>query len=296
MPKNKKHNSDSIGSVVELLALLPWWLCLIAAVAVFTYLHDQSQAARATLSVSSTDPAVGLHAPINVLVYYGFQVGKVLATGILVAAAGISYLARAKRRQLIEMAHATRSLDAMTWQEFELLVGEAFRLQGYTVKELGGNGPDGGVDLVLIKDGRRHLVQCKQWKTYVVGVDVVRQIFGVMAAEGAASCFVVTSGKFTQAALDFAKGQKITLIDGPKLMDMIVQVRRGKTASSSYCHDANASLTRREQSPSPSPVHHSPSCPVCDGQMIRRKPRHGGHPFWGCSGYPSCRGTRNIDS
>jgi restriction system protein len=41
------------------------------------------------------------------------------------------------------------ALNGMTWQQFEQLVGEAFRLQGYTVAEIGGGGADGGVDLVL---------------------------------------------------------------------------------------------------------------------------------------------------
>lgn len=54
----------------------------------------------------------------------------------------------------------------MSWQEFELLVGEAFRLQGYEVAEIGGGGPDGGVDLVLRKDREKFLVQCKQWKAF----------------------------------------------------------------------------------------------------------------------------------
>lgn len=47
---------------------------------------------------------------------------------------------------------------------------------------------------------------------------------------------------------------------------------------------------------SPTPRPHAttgtPSCPRCGAQMLRRRGRHGS--FWGCSRYPSCRGTRNI--
>jgi len=42
---------------------------------------------------------------------------------------------------------------------------------------------------------------------------------------------------------------------------------------------------------------HGVSCPQCNSRMIRRTARRGpraGKPFWGCSRYPSCRGTRNI--
>ncbi len=41
-------------------------------------------------------------------------------------------------------------LNGMSWREFEMLVGEAFRLGGYTVSETGGGGADGGVDLKKI--------------------------------------------------------------------------------------------------------------------------------------------------
>lgn len=98
--------------------------------------------------------------------------------------------------------------------EFEMLVGEAFRRRGYTVEETGGHGADGGVDLVLSKAGQRFLVQCKQWKTSKVGVKLIRELYGVIAAKGAAGGFVVTSGVFTDDAVAFAAGKRIDLIDG----------------------------------------------------------------------------------
>lgn len=39
----------------------------------------------------------------------------------------------------------------------------------------------------------------------------------------------------------------------------------------------------------------APQCPKCKKPMRRRTARQGPHvgrPFWGCSGYPECRGTR----
>jgi HJR/Mrr/RecB family endonuclease len=43
------------------------------------------------------------------------------------------------------------SLGRMTWREFEMLVGEDFRRSGYSVKETGLGGADGGIDLTLQK-------------------------------------------------------------------------------------------------------------------------------------------------
>ena len=42
----------------------------------------------------------------------------------------------------------------------------------------------------------------------------------------------------------------------------------------------------------------TPHCPTCNRVMVVRKARRGarqGNSFWGCPGYPDCRGTREID-
>jgi hypothetical protein len=41
----------------------------------------------------------------------------------------------------------------------------------------------------------------------------------------------------------------------------------------------------------------APRCPSCNGLMMKRTARRGAHvgsEFWGCFGYPRCRGTRPI--
>ena len=48
---------------------------------------------------------------------------------------------------------------------------------------------------------------------------VVRELYGVMAAKGAAGGFVVTTGSFTEEAVSFAIGRKVTLVDGPSSSD-----------------------------------------------------------------------------
>jgi len=68
-------------------------------------------------------------------------------------------------------------------------------------------------------------VQCKQWRSYKVGVGVIREHFGVMTAERADGGFVVTSGRFTDEARVFAKGFHIELIEGEALFRMIMQGR-----------------------------------------------------------------------
>lgn len=51
------------------------------------------------------------------------------------------------------------------------------------------------------------------------------------------------------------------------------------------------------RSPSPNTPNSSPTCPRCSRSMVMRTARRGrnaGRPFWGCSRYPICKGTRNV--
>ena len=171
------------------------------------------------------------------------------------------------------------ALNDMSWQQFEALAGEAFRRKGYTVIETA-SGADGGIDLVLKKQGETFLVQCKQWKAYKVGVTTVRELYGVMAAKGATGGFVVTSGIFTEEARAFATGRNIELIDGKALHALISGVPTPVNATS-----AISTLTS------------APACPICQSAMEKRIAKRGanaGNAFWGCSQYPACKGTRSA--
>ena len=183
----------------------------------------------------------------------------------------------------------------MTWPEFELLVGEAFRLRGFAVEERGGAAADGGVDLILRRDGKRYFVQCKQWKVLQVGVPVVRELYGVVAAHGAGGGYVVTSGKFTAPAADFARSVGLRLIDGPALEVMIRQAQQARRAGGEPREPASptAPMTLRAAAPVAAVV--PPLCPLCNATMLAKLARRGpnaGRTFWSCKQYPVCHGTR----
>jgi restriction system protein len=119
----------------------------------------------------------------------------------------------------------TISVASMSWREFERLIGEAFRRRGYAVTGFGGLGPAGSVDLGLMKNGERFLVQCKHWRKHQVGVTVVRELKGVMAAHGAQGGFVITGGQFTREAREYAESCKVRLIAGASLDELIGHIR-----------------------------------------------------------------------
>ena len=211
------------------------------------------------------------------------SVGQYILPIVFMAGAAMSAYGRYKRRALHEQVAASPdrgALNHMSWQQFEALVGEAFRRKGYAVTETGGGGADGGIDLALKKEGETFLVQCKQWKSTKVGVTTVRELYGVMAAQGAVGGFVVTSGVFTDEAKAFASGQNIELMDGKALHALI----RGISVPTKAVPVLHAVSTTSAH-----------ACPICQSAMVKRTAKRGanlGNAFWGCSQYPACKGTR----
>lgn len=71
------------------------------------------------------------------------------------------------------------------------------------------DGPDGGVDLRLRKNGQVVFVQCKHWKARSVGVKVVCELFGVMAAKNVKHGIVVTYGEIPRKPESLAKRTRL---------------------------------------------------------------------------------------
>ncbi len=216
----RKRRKTLFEDLMEMTAALPWWVGFALALIAYGVLHQVAVARAVVL------PNVhGLSAAIP---GQFFKTLAMLGQYLLPAAFGLgavaSLFARAKRRRL--HAHVAgngsgESLGDLSWHDFELLVGEAFRRRGYQVRERGGAAPDGGVDLELLKDGARYLVQCKHWKARKVGVSVVRELYGVLVADGAAGALVVISGVFTNEATAFARDKNLELIDGSRLTSLV---------------------------------------------------------------------------
>lgn len=282
----RKKKSSLFEDMVDLVALLPWWGGVAIAAVSYFVLHKMA-----------TQPKLGAVQPgqVTQLMTTSFTmglatVGQYLVPVVGLAGAAMSFIRRRQRRALIaDVAQSknVNALDGMSWREFEMLVGEAYALQGYRVTETGGGGADGGVDLVLTKGGEKFFVQCKQWKAYKVSVDVVRELYGVMAAKGAAGGFVVTSGRFTEDAKAFADGRNVQLVDGTALFAMIKRVKQSQATTQS--EKSSKSVEDK--------VTAAPACPLCSSSMIKRTARKGanaGGEFWGCSKFPACRGVRPI--
>lgn len=137
-----------------------------------------------------------------------------------------------RQRRRFDRLRGLNDVRALSWQEFEACIAEYYSRKGYAVEILGGGGADGGVDVLLYNAGQKTFVQCKQWKSWKVGVRTVRELYGVMASEGAAHGVVVCSGRFTKEALAFAVGKPLELVDGETLAGVIALTRRRMAGAS----------------------------------------------------------------
>ena len=176
---------------------------------------------------------------------------------------------RTKRRKLREY---WMSLDGL---EFEQELGEVFKRLGYTVQSTPRTG-DQGIDIILRKDGKTTIVQCKSHQS-PVGPAVARELYGSMRATKADGAILACTGGFTRGVKQFAQGKPINLISAAELAKMGERVEH----------------TRIEYVDKSGPAN-PPTCPVrgCGEKMTLKTGRFG--KLWGCPEWPLCRGTREY--
>lgn len=154
-------------------------------------------------------------------------VGVSLFAAVLVAVGGVWALRRHERDGADLPAvpgGAAISLDGMEMREFEALVGEAFKLQGYQIIDAGRDRSSG---LVLRRQRQTFIVLSKHWRVAKVGVDAVQALHRAMTAQGAEGGFALTIGRFGREATIFAANCNIRLIEGSALVSLIDKARAG---------------------------------------------------------------------
>jgi hypothetical protein len=117
------------------------------------------------------------------------------------------------------------ALSQLAWQDFEVLVANYYRDQGFDVMHCG-NGTmgvrgSGGVDLRLRKDGRLVLVQCRHESIHPVDPPAIQRLLAVRDEDDAAEAIVVTSGEFSAEARRAAAEGAVTLVDGVELRELL---------------------------------------------------------------------------
>ncbi len=153
----------------------------------------------------------------------------------------------------------------------------AYRRLAYTVTKRGGANPEAGFDLPIEKDGRRWAVQCKQWKTWNVGVKVVRESLGALTDAGVQNGILITLCGYTGDAKQLADKHGIEILNETGLTHLL------QSAGAASDPEVLALLRDTRK-----------FCPKCESQMLLRTATKGlgaGKQFWGCLAYPKCRFT-----
>lgn len=180
----------------------------------------------------------------------------------------------------------TLTLEDVSWENFELLAGEIFRRKGFEVEISSGLGADGGKDLTLRRNGEVRLVQCKLLSAEnKVSVMAMREFYGLVVAENAKSGIFMTTGLYSRDAREFAEGKPIKLLGRPEIEQLMASV----------AHPGENLCVIRNWIDDFAAVAHvtDPDCPRCRKSMKLRRGA-AGRAFWGCSGFPPCRGRRDA--
>lgn len=173
-------------------------------------------------------------------------------------------------------------IDQINGAEFERLLSLYFRDQGYTVKEVGVGGKDGGVDLVIIdKRGEKTAVQAKCYAAHnKVQVMPVRELVGAKRNHDCILALLITTSDLTADAKREAEELRVDYWHGALIENKLRAW--GKWQPKGKAKPKTAS----------SPKVKAVTC-TCGAPMIQRKSKEG-TAFWGCSNYPSCRKTKAI--
>jgi restriction endonuclease Mrr len=172
-------------------------------------------------------------------------------------------------------ADLIEQLRAIDWFQFEKLVALVYEKRGYSVTRRGGANPDGGIDLVIEKDGQRSAVQCKQWKTWNVGVKAVREFLGALTDAGISKGIFITLRGYSGDAKQLAGKHGIEIVNETGLARLL------ESTDAQFDPEALAIIRDKRK-----------YCPKCESAMVVRTTKKGfgaGRQFWGCSAFPRCR-------
>jgi len=119
------------------------------------------------------------------------------------------------------------SLDALSPEAFEKLVGSLYEKMGYNIK-ITPRSRDGGVDVYALRDsdaGRQRLaIQCKHYPGRPVDVAIAREMVGVLSVQpDVTKGVIVTTGSFTSGCADLSSKHRIELVDRTRLLGLFIR-------------------------------------------------------------------------
>ena len=178
-------------------------------------------------------------------------------------------------------------IRSMSPYDFEKYIAQLFEHFGYSAATTPYK-RDGGIDIVLYKNGVQSYIQCKKYIEKIVKVSEMRDFYGAVVDHlHGGEAFFVTTNIFSSDARRFVKystnGNKIRLIDGTGLLTIIRALEdKGVVVPMPDVSDISQKIK---------------PCPRCrGGHLVIRHSKNNHSPFYGCSNYPECRYMQKINS
>jgi restriction system protein len=211
---------------------------------------------------------------------FAFAARAASATASSLGRTARRFIGSSAARSKVETAQWTPELlKRLEWRRFEELCAAYFEALGFRA-DLAGAGADGGIAINLYEQGSKNasiIVQCRPWNAHRIGIKPVRELRGAMSSGHVGEGVLVTSGKFTKEARDFAGKEGVSLIDGADLVAKLAELVPEK-ALALYKLATQGDFR-------------TPTCPSCAIKMTSRKSTAYGRPYWGCRNYPACKQT-----
>lgn len=124
------------------------------------------------------------------------------------------------------VAEILKTVRAMAWRDFSVEIENALKRDGFELTRI--DLPE--ADFSISSQGRTALVSCKRWKAASTGVEPLRELVKAKEVRGAHDCFYITSGDFTQNAMQFAVENKMRLVHGEGLAKLLRKMKIEKAA------------------------------------------------------------------
>lgn len=120
---------------------------------------------------------------------------------------------------------SNKSINEMSGFDFEKIILALLLKMGFDASITKASG-DGGIDIIAYCNQDffegKYIIQCKRWNGSI-GEPVLRDLYGVLTSERANKGILITNSNFTTAAINFASNKPLELIDGQKLINLLIK-------------------------------------------------------------------------
>jgi restriction system protein len=175
------------------------------------------------------------------------------------------------------------NLETIRWlstREFNQLVEDGFRRQGYLVQSSERSFAGSGIDLILRKAHRHILVLCRREIDPARQLAAVQELHAATATLHGCSGLMITSETVSADVKRFAAEHAIAVIEGQGLLKLVQRARGDRI-----------SAPARKEPHFSTPLTALPACPQCGGPMIPDLETRvaTGENAWRCVRGPDCR-------